>query len=229
MTEIVLMGDSRIAAVAVELVDEPLVDARSSGRFELSGLKAGQSDSFADLRLGLVARLAQAQSELPAGYRFLLVEGHRPYELQEHYFSSYREDLIRADPSLSDEASFQLASRYVSPPSVAPHVSGAAIDLTLCDDEGHELDLGTRINATPEESEGGCYFDASNISAEARHHRTILHRALTAAELVNYPTEWWHWSYGDRYWAFTTNAPAAIYGPATQLSAAGVQRRESTR
>jgi D-alanyl-D-alanine dipeptidase len=31
--------------------------------------------------------------------------------------------------------------------------------------------------------------------------------------LVNYPTEWWHWSYGDRYWALMTGAPAALYGP----------------
>jgi zinc D-Ala-D-Ala dipeptidase len=30
---------------------------------------------------------------------------------------------------------------------------------------------------------------------------------------VNYPTEWWHWSYGDRYWAVMTDAPAALYGP----------------
>jgi D-alanyl-D-alanine dipeptidase len=27
--------------------------------------------------------------------------------------------------------------------------------------------------------------------------------------------EWWHWSYGDRYWALTTGAPAAQYGPTT--------------
>jgi D-alanyl-D-alanine dipeptidase len=27
------------------------------------------------------------------------------------------------------------------------------------------------------------------------------------------PTEWWHWSYGDRYWAFAAHRPAAIYGP----------------
>ena len=30
---------------------------------------------------------------------------------------------------------------------------------------------------------------------------------------MNYPTEWWHWSYGDRYWALVTGAPAAHYGP----------------
>ena len=31
--------------------------------------------------------------------------------------------------------------------------------------------------------------------------------------LVNYPTEWCHWSYGDRYWALMTGATAAVYGP----------------
>jgi D-alanyl-D-alanine dipeptidase len=41
----------------------------------------------------------------------------------------------------------------------------------------------------------------------------VLGGALGAVGLVNYPTEWWHWSYGDRYWALTTGAPAALYGP----------------
>jgi hypothetical protein len=29
----------------------------------------------------------------------------------------------------------------------------------------------------------------------------------------NYPQEWWHWSYGDRYWAFQTSAEVTLYGP----------------
>jgi len=43
---------------------------------------------------------------------------------------------------------------------VAPHVAGAAVDLTLVDSAGGELDLGTPVDATPEQSEGACYFDA---------------------------------------------------------------------
>ncbi len=101
----------------------------------------------------------------------------------------------------------------MAPPNVAPHVSGAAIDLTLMDDRGEPLDMGTAINATPEDSAGACYFAAGNIARLARHHRNVLATALAQAGLVNYPTEWWHWSYGDRYWAFTTGRPAAIYGP----------------
>ena len=84
---------------------------------------------------------------------------------------------------------------------------------TLADAHGRELDMGTRMNALPEESAGACYMQADNISSKARSHRDILSTALIAAGLVNYPTEWWHWSYGDRYWALTTGAAAAPDGP----------------
>jgi D-alanyl-D-alanine dipeptidase len=40
----------------------------------------------------------------------------------------------------------------------------------------------------------------------------MLAGALAGAGLVNYPTEWWHWSYGDRYWALLTGADSAHYG-----------------
>jgi len=85
--------------------------------------------------------------------------------------------------------------------------------LALCTDDGVELDLGTPVNATPEESGGRCYTDSPDLDAPARHNRAVLSAALRGAGFVNYPTEWWHWSYGDRYWAMVTGAEAAIYGP----------------
>ena len=105
-----------------------------------------------------------------------------------------------------------LTSRYVSPPEIAPHSAGAAIDLTLCADDGTELDLGTAVNASPEQSAGACYTHHPSVPGEARRNRAILAEALSAAGLVNYPTEWWHWSYGDRYWAMATGTSHAIYG-----------------
>lgn len=41
----------------------------------------------------------------------------------------------------------------------------------------------------------------------------MLSEALVAAGMVNYPTEWWHWSYGERYWAHATGAGTTLYGP----------------
>lgn len=74
------------------------------------------------------------------------------------------------------------------------------MDLTLAYADGRELDLGTPVDANPEESAGACFTRAEGISAEARRNREMLGAALTAAGFVNYPTEWWHWSFGDRYW-----------------------------
>ena len=38
-------------------------------------------------------------------------------------------------------------------------------------------------------------------------------RCWRSQGLVNYPTEWWHWSFGDRYWALLSGARHALYGP----------------
>ena len=84
---------------------------------------------------------------------------------------------------------------------------------TPVDAAGEQLDLGTPIDATPEESKGRCYLDAGGLSPDARAHRDLLASVLRSAGLVNYPTEWWHWSFGDRYWALLTGADAAAYGP----------------
>lgn len=219
MNDIVLMGDPRVADIPVAEVGDALVDVREERELRLDGLKETPEGAYAYLRHGLVERLLFAQDKLPGEYRLLLVEGYRPYDLQEHYFTSYRQQLEALDPELDGVESFQLASRYVSPPVVAPHVSGAAIDLTLVDGSGEQVDMGTPVNASPEDSAGACYFAADDISSESRHHRQVLSAALRSAGLVNYPTEWWHWSFGDRYWALMTGRPAAIYGPVRALGA----------
>jgi D-alanyl-D-alanine dipeptidase len=56
------------------------------------------------------------------------------------------------------------------------------------------------------------YTYAPNISIEAKANRALMIDALTKSGFVNYPTEWWHWSYGDRYWAYHTGHSSAIYG-----------------
>ncbi|MFF3438966.1 M15 family metallopeptidase [Streptosporangium sp. NPDC002721] len=211
MPDIVLISDARVAAIPVEESGERLVDVR--GRLRTDDRLADPEGAFAHLRLGLLTRLEEAQSQLPDGYRLLVVEGYRPLATQKKIFDGYSAELRALHPDMPPAELRAAASRYVSPVEIAPHTAGAAVDLTLATEDGTELDMGTRLNATPEESDGACYTDAPGLSPEARHNRKLLGVALDAAGLVNYPTEWWHWSYGDRYWALTTGAPAALYGP----------------
>ncbi|QPK43832.1 M15 family metallopeptidase [Streptomyces gardneri] len=213
MTEIILMSDPRVAAIPVAECGEALVDVRRGGALPVDTRKQDLEGAFAHLREGVVERLLKAQSMLPDGLRLLFVEGYRPPSLQREYFEEYADELRALHPEWEADRIRTAASRYVSPPEIAPHSAGAAVDLTLVGPDGRELDLGTRMNAGPEESAGACYTDADTISAEARAHRDLLGSVLSAAGLVNYPTEWWHWSFGDRYWALMTGRAAALYGP----------------
>ncbi|MFJ9455952.1 M15 family metallopeptidase [Kitasatospora sp. NPDC101447] len=212
MSEIVLMSDPKVSAVAVRECGERLLDVRGGSGLLVDERKQDGTGAFTHLRAAVLDRLLDAQSRLPDGLRLLFVEGYRPPELQSRYFDEYANELRAANPGWPDDRVRSAASRYVSPPEIAPHSAGAAVDLTLVDADGHELDLGTRVNASPEESAGACYTDADGIGAEARANRRLLSAVLTGAGLVNYPTEWWHWSYGDRYWALATGAPSALYG-----------------
>ncbi|WP_433066704.1 M15 family metallopeptidase [Dactylosporangium sp. CS-033363] len=160
---------------------------------------------------------------MPADVRLHVVEGYRPAYRQQAIIDRYAAELRAVRPGIGEPELHTLTSRFVAPLAVAPHVAGAAVDLTLTDGAGAELDLGTAIDATPEESDGRCYFAAEHISGEARANRQLLARVLGREGLVNYHTEWWHWSYGDRYWALTTGSGAALYGPvATEAAAAAL-------
>lgn len=211
LESIVLMGDPRVTGIPVSENGEHLADSRDYG-LRVSSFRADDAGDFAHVRAGLAARLLRAADALPRGVRLLLIEGYRPPALQRRYFDDYLRSLREASPGSDEEQLRMLASRYVSPPEIAPHSAGAAIDLTLCGDDGTELDLGTPVNASPEQSAGACYTQHPSVGGEARRNRATLAEALRAAGLVNYPTEWWHWSHGDRYWAMATSAPCAIYG-----------------
>ncbi|GGT13175.1 M15 family metallopeptidase [Nonomuraea spiralis] len=211
-TDVVLISDPRVTAIPVRECGEPLADVR--GRLRVDKRMADRDGAYAHLRAGLLDRLEQAERDLPEGFHLLIVEGYRPIATQRRIFEGYRAELLDAYPGMTPEQSHVAASRYVSPVEVAPHTAGAAVDLTLCAPDGTEYDMGTQVNDNPEESGGACYTAAAGIPAEARVHREILAAALEPVGLVNYPTEWWHWSYGDRYWAMSTGAPAALYGPA---------------
>lgn len=201
----ILLSDARVAAVPVLDIDEPLVV-----------LDAGFGPARASVRYELAFRLESARAALPAGIGLRVVEGFRTAYRQREIIQRYAAELRAERPDVEETELHVLTSRFVAPLAVAPHVAGAAIDVTLVDESGAELDLGTPIDATPEESGGRCYFAAEGISREARANREVLARVLGREGLVNYPTEWWHYSYGDRYWALTTGASAALYGPVVQ-------------
>jgi D-alanyl-D-alanine dipeptidase len=210
---LVLLCDPKITEISLADIGEPLVDIRTVPELLLDSRQADDAGAFARLREGVLLRLLDAQATLPGGLRFLITEGYRPLDTQRRIVDGYRDELRRLHPDWSAARLHVETSKFASPVEVAPHSTGGAVDLTLCTAEGVELDMGTRIDATPEASGNACFTAATNIPPAAVHNRRLLADALRSAGLVNYPTEWWHWSYGDRYWAFVCGGLKTRYGP----------------
>lgn len=217
-SELVLATDSRVSAIRTIDCREPLValsEACPTVCLDTSSKNAawlGYDPDFR-LRIGVAERLNAAQQRLPSGYTLLLKECFRRIEVQRRFYEDYLAELRVEYPDANDDEIAIEASKYVAPPWMSGHPTGSAVDVTLVDERNRELDMGTAYDADPISSQSACYTDAQDISEAARRNRSLLIVAMEASGFVNYPTEWWHWSYGDQYWAFITSSHQAIYGP----------------
>lgn len=215
MNELVLLSDPRIAAIAEATDPQPgLVDVSTLANVAVDPRKEDPEGDWHRVRIPVAEMLLRAATLAKReGVVLRLVEGYRPLALQRHYFDGYMETLRSERPHADVNLLRAMAARHVSPPEVAPHVAGAAVDVTL-EIDGVELDLGCPVNATPEASSGRCYTDATDLGGQpVQERRRQLVEIMSSAGFVNYPTEWWHWSYGDRYWAWATGAERALLGP----------------
>ncbi|MCO5971620.1 M15 family metallopeptidase [Actinoallomurus soli] len=207
----ILLSDPRVLRVPVVECGEPLAEVGTVPRLLLDPRERDAEGAYGRVRMGVLHRLRSAAADLPGGVRLLIIEGHRATGEQARRFSLYEERL--RSQGISDPVELRRqASAFVSPVDVAPHCAGAAVDLTLVGVDGRELDMGGPVNGHRSGQEHTCPINAP-VSPAARTNRDLLADTMTAAGFVNYPTEWWHWSFGDRYWALLTGAKNAVYGP----------------
>lgn len=169
-------------------------------------------------------RLLQAAAHLPDGVRLVVLDAWRPLAVQQYLYDSLRNALAERHPQAGSSELERLTGQFVSPPSSrqkdpSPHLTGGAVDVTLCDADGRWLDMGSRFDeASPishtRHFEGLEQPDASQM--RIRRHRRLLFHAMQRAGFSNLPSEWWHFDYGNQLWAWNNQARSARYGP-TQL------------
>lgn len=81
------------------------------------------------------------------------------------------------------------------------HSYGMALDLTLTDADGRELDMGTGFDDMTELSHPALeegFLLAGSLSAAQLANRRLLREAMLVAGFVGIRTEWWHFDCGDR-------------------------------
>ena len=191
------------------------------------------------LRQGVLDALLRAQAELDRqrpGWRLKLFDAYRPVPVQA--FMVWREFGIQAElagMSLAawrnpDELRVAAPELYAAlaakvfefwgvpsddPRAPPPHSTGAAIDLTLLDASGNEVDMGCPIDETTARAYPDHYAAATVLPMRDYHeYRRLLHEAMTSAGFSRHVNEWWHFSLGDQMWAWARGESAAIYGRA---------------
>ncbi len=106
------------------------------------------------------------------GYRLKILDAHRPQYAQERLWE------VCPNPDY-----------IANPVSGSHHTRGVAVDLTLIDSDGKELDMGTPFDSFDPASHHGSQI----ITPEAARNRYILLGIMMSAGWDLYLNEWWHY------------------------------------
>ena len=163
------------------------------------------------LREGTALRLVKVAKYLYPHYILKIKDTFRPISFQRKQFEAVKKDILIKNPNLEKfpDLLYHETTKYsADPDGCPPHSTGGAVDLTLTDYKGIELDMGTPIDTISELAQ----TFHKRIYKKAKENRKILYKAMVKKGFVNMPTEWWHYSYGDQYWAAFLNKKYARYG-----------------
>ena len=174
------------------------------------GAPYGQENPW-QLRATVLTAMLAAQSVLAEqrpGWRLLIFDAYRPNAVQhfmvEHEFrllSGGRSPAQTAEPERTQlyEKSYRIwAIPSDNPATPPPHSTGAAVDLTLADQDGMPIDMGSPIDENSDRSNPD-YFKANN--PPQHQNRQLLLNIMQSQGFRRHPAEWWHFSLGDQMWA----------------------------
>lgn len=170
------------------------------------------------LRQAVLERLIQAQEKLQQQqpeWRIQIFDAFRPVAVQqfmvEYTFHQRVQEMGLASQTLTEaqvQEIWQQVYQFWAVPSSdskypPPHSTGAAIDVSLVDETGAALDMGSPIDELSERS-FPAYFGDSADSQEQQYHdnRQLLNSVMQASEFRRHPNEWWHFSQGDQLWVW---------------------------
>jgi D-alanyl-D-alanine dipeptidase len=126
------------------------------------------------LRLKTAKALIKANSKfMKLGYKIKLYDCYRPLDVQKKMWT------LVSNPN------------YVANPSKGSiHNKGGAVDITLVDGNGIELDMGTPFDFFGPEAS----HDYSNFSKEIIENRALFKKIMISVKFQPFDSEWWHYN-----------------------------------
>ncbi|MBQ4051753.1 MAG: hypothetical protein IJD13_08985, partial [Oscillospiraceae bacterium] len=136
------------------------------------------------LRKGAAERLLKAAELLPQGWKFRIFDGWRPHSVQKALFDDYLCQLAYKEENqeLTVRELMTLTREFVAFPSTDPlrpynHGGGGAVDLTILNEKGEPLNMGTGFDDFTDLSHTR-YFEEHDEDPEARDNRRLLYHVM---------------------------------------------------
>ncbi|BAQ62627.1 D-alanyl-D-alanine dipeptidase [Geminocystis sp. NIES-3708] len=215
--QIIPIIDSQEPLVAIP--DGEFILENPSAYVKLGANYEGKSPYF--LREEVLKRLMKSKDKLTAikpHWQIKIFDAYRPVNVQQfmvdYTFNSICSD-CQLEPnlltpwekaSIYDEVYKIWAIPSDNPLTPPPHSTGSAIDLTLVDENGFDVDMGGEIDELSERSNPNYYKNKTNPEGKLCHqNRQILLEIMSYGGFRRHLGEWWHFSYGDQMWAWLQN------------------------
>lgn len=163
-----------------DVIPNLLCDVRYSTANNFTGRILYTSDILY-ARHSVARALAQAQKlALAQGLQLKVYDAYRPLSVQRLMWSIVPDERYVADPAKGSR-----------------HNRGCALDLTLCDMQGTELNMGTGYDEFTEKATA----TFTDLPEDVLKNRALLNGIMATAGFTVLPSEWWHYDFAgwERY------------------------------
>lgn len=193
-------GQTKISSLERKFIEHGLVDIQKLDPTIKVDLKYSTTDNFikedvygdlerAYLQPMAAEKLIKANTFLKQekpNYTLLIYDGARPRSVTRIFWArmghlpyNRREDFV-ADPAKGSIHNF-----------------GCAVDLTIADERGRALDMGTIFDFFGQEAEPrreAAMLKAGKLTPQQLENRKLLRRVMKKAGYTSIETEWWHYN-----------------------------------
>ncbi|MGB0915064.1 MAG: M15 family metallopeptidase [Crocinitomicaceae bacterium] len=184
----------KIGLVELQKVDSSIqVDLKYASTDNFMGIQLYDTLTRLFLQEDVAIRLSKSQQfldSLKPGFSLLVYDGVRPRDVQQEMWNAL------------DSIPIYRRGKFVSNPrNGSVHNFGAAVDLTIVDSMGVELDMGAgyddfREIAFPKHE--ARFLKSGELTKEQYNNRKLLRRVMRYSKFYNIPSEWWHFNAHSR-------------------------------
>ncbi|MBR3904794.1 MAG: M15 family metallopeptidase [Clostridia bacterium] len=176
-----------------DVIEDVVLDIRYAGEHNFVGKPIdGYLTPYAVMTVEAADALKNAADTFrEMGYRLKIFDAYRPQSAVKH-FVRWSQDADDMKMQAEFYPEYKTKSRIVDEGYIArnsSHMRGSAVDLTLVDMDGNELDMGTCFDYFGKRS----WHGAKGLTQEQEENRELLKKVMEANGFRPFEQEWWHY------------------------------------